>query len=75
MVRGVLATAYRGVIYVPAVPGSGREEVTVWIDREGLVRRQVERQGRDRTVRDYYRFGISVNVKAPPAREVANHAC
>jgi hypothetical protein len=75
LIRGVPTRAYRGVIYVPAMPDSGRETATVWIDRQGLVRRLKEESGGGYDVRDYDDFGVPVQVTAPPANAVGRARC
>jgi hypothetical protein len=65
--RGVETTHYRGEIDIGAVRGP----VEMWIDDEGVVRRERLRGEEAESyvsVRDYYDFGVAVRVRRPTMR-------
>jgi hypothetical protein len=66
-IRGVPTTHYRAGLNVGAVKGT----VEMWVDRAGVVRRDVQRgqkTGDYESVRDYFDIGTLVRVKAPKLR-------
>jgi hypothetical protein len=65
-VRGVTATHHHGRLDIGGVKGS----IEVWVDDEEVVRKMRQANGDTTdgfaTIREYYDFGVDVDVNAPP---------
>jgi hypothetical protein len=63
-VRGVKTTHYRARLNIGAVKGP----LDLWVDENEVVRRSRQRGEEERSyvsTREYYDFGVNVEVKAP----------
>jgi hypothetical protein len=66
-VRGIPTTHWRGTL----VAGEAMGTVDMWVDADAVVRKRIQRDPGLRTVREYFDFGVDVDVDTPDEYEEA----